>query len=172
MAASLFGGDVEAIDFVEISSQQEGFEMLASGDIDLAAGATWNLPNEVNEPSTGLGFDFSQPYFFGNKKGEENLCLATMEDDHDWATYVYWIVAATIYAEEHGYNQTTSGEMPEVFVYGSDFNRIFRDAIFAVGNYGDLYRRNVEEFIPRAGRNLLNGGKFPGPQHYPMPGLM
>ena len=172
MAASLFEGDVEALDLVEISSQGQGFELLVSGDIDLVAGATWNLVNAVNETSTGLGFDFSQPYFFGSNEGEENLCLATMEDDHDWATYVYWIVAATIYAEEHGYSTTSANSMPEVWVYGSDHNRIFRDTILVVGNYGDMYSRNVEEFIPRAGRNLLNGGKIPGPQHYPMPGLI
>ena len=172
VAASLFEGDIEALDLVEISSQQRGFGLLATGDIDLVAGATWNLVNEVKETSTGLGFDFSQPYFFGDIKGEDNLCLATMEDDHDWATIIYWVVAATIYAEEHGYNTTSANSMPEVLVYGSNHNRIFRDTILMVGNYGDMYRRNVEEFIPRAGRNLLNGGKIPGPQHYPMPGLI
>lgn len=167
LAASLFGSD-DALILVPIHGSAEGFQKLSKNEVDVIAGALWNLENDVNEPTTGRGFAFSQTYFYG--QGEENLCLATLEDDADWSTVVFWFVTATIYAEEHGINQTNSNDMPTIHVFGSGLERMAKDAILAVGNYGDMYQQNLQSIIPRSGRNLMNAN-IQGPQHYPMPGL-
>jgi hypothetical protein len=60
-----------------------------------------------------------------------------------------------VYAEKHGITQIDSNQMPIVTLYGEGLQRMFRDAIYAVGNYGDLYDRNVAPLLPRGGRNQL-----------------
>ena len=96
--------------------------------------------------------------------------LATRQDDSQWSGYVYWVVASTFYAEENFISQSESDEMPLVNLFGSAYQSMFRDAISVVGNYGEMYARSVEEFVPRDGRNLPNVVPL-GPQHYPLPGL-
>jgi len=152
IAASLFEGDMKAVELVELASPEDAFVQLANHQVDVIAGATWNLVNDVLEPTTGLGFAFSQPYFYGYSDQEDNLCLATMQDDHNWMSFVYWINTAMVYAEELNITRQTSNLMPEIYVYGSALRRMLRDALL-VGNYGEIYKQNVEPIIPRAGRN-------------------
>ena len=167
LSAALFSGNGYMVELVH-ASHKDGFQKLTSGEIDVLAGSTWNLQNDVREPSTGLGFAFSQPYFYGTAEEQdpENLCMATMQDDKDWGSFVYFIVAATMYAERQNVNATAFNQMPLVDLYGPGLKRMFRDAIFQTGNYGEIYSRNLE--IPRSGRNLLDSTN--GPQFYPLPG--
>ena len=81
------------------------------------------------------------------------------------------IVDATVDAEENGITNLTSNNMAEVLVFGQQLHRMFRDAILAVGSYGDIYQRNLEFVIPRSGRNMLNANPHLGPQHYIIPGF-
>ncbi|CAB9511050.1 Putative amino-acid ABC transporter-binding protein YhdW [Seminavis robusta] len=176
VAASMFGGDTEAVDYIELNSSDpsDGYVKLAAGGVDVVAGATWNLANDVKEPGTGIGFAFSQPYFYGYGEEEDNLCLASMQDDQVWSTYLYWVVGCTIYAEQEGIGQTNSTKMPLIYAFGEGFQRMFRDIVLAVGNYKEMYSRNIEPTIPRSvhRRNSLNYGSSSGPQLYPMPGFM
>jgi hypothetical protein len=97
--------------------------------------------------------------------------MVTRQDDPQWTSYVYWLVASTFYAEEMGIDQRLSNKMPELGIFGPDFVRALRDPILEFGNYGELYERNVEALIPRHGRNMINSIHRPGPQLYPIPGL-
>ena len=94
-----------------------------------------------------------------------------MEGDHDWSSFVYWVLEATIFAEENAIDNFYSNGMPEAYVFGKSFKRMLRDAILAVGNYGQIYSRNLEPIIPRSGRNLLNDMSNPGPQQLPPVGF-
>jgi len=171
LAASLFQGDSSKLKFVEVENATDGFVLLAGSEIDVLAGATWNLQNDVKEPTTGLGFTFSKPYFYGYSLEEENFSLATRQDDHEWSAFVSWIVQAPIYAEQEGIGIGASSiQMPEVFLFGSRMNRMLRDAILTVGNYGEMYEHNLQVHIPRAAPNTLNNNTLPGPQHYEIPG--
>ena len=171
LAASLFQGDSSKLKFVEVADGTDGFTLLAQGEIDVFAGATWNLQNDVKELTTGMGFSFSAPYFYRYSQEEDNFCLVTTEDDHEWSSFVAWIVQATIYAEQEGIGIGASSiKMPEVFLFGSDMKRMFRDAILTVGNYGDMYEKNLQAHIPRAAPNLLNNHSPPGPEYYVVPG--
>ncbi|CAB9520479.1 Putative amino-acid ABC transporter-binding protein YhdW [Seminavis robusta] len=176
VAASMFGGDTQAVDYIELNSSypSDGYVKLAAGEVDMVAGAAWNLANDVKEPGTGIGFAFSQPYFYGYSAEEDNLCLASMQDDQVWSTYLYWVVGCTIYAEQEGIGQTNSTEMPLIYAFGEGFQRMFRDIVFAVGSYKEMYSRNIEPTIPRSvhRRNSLNYGSSSGPQLYPMPGFV
>lgn len=84
---------------------------------------------------------------------------------------------AIVFAEEHGVTELTSNQMPAVGLFGAEFLRMFRDAIFAGGNYGEIYERNVEKHVPRTGLNLLFNKTnllaiTTAPLRYPMPGML
>ena len=87
---------------------------------------------------------------------EENMCLATRNEDKQWSSYVYWVAQALVYAEERGIDQRSSNEMPLVKLFGFERQRAFRDAIHAVGNYEEVYSRHLQSILPRGGRNRLN----------------
>lgn len=89
-----------------------------------------------------------------------------MQDDHDWSSFVYWVVGGTIYAEENGTDVETSNDMPICNVFGPDLLRMFRDSIYTVGSYGKMYERSFQQFHPRGGRNMLNQVPNDGSQIY------
>lgn len=94
--------------------------------------------------------------------------MVTAEDDTQWSDYVFWMVSATIYAEERGIHQNISFDMPLINLFGADLQAMYRYAISAVGNYGDMYSQTIDTTrYPRTGRNLLNNHHPPGPQINP-----
>lgn len=90
--------------------------------------------------------------------------MATSQNDADWSTYVYWVVANSIGAEEDNTTDAFSMNRPEVNLFGPQFEGMFRDPISIVGNYEQIYTRNIESLPPRANENLLSRGS---PQHWP-----
>lgn len=171
VAAGLFQGDANAVEFVEVNEAANGFSRLASGAIDIMAGAVWNIPNDLKEPTTGEGFAFSPPYFYGYSAEEDNFALATRQEDHDWASFVFFTVNALFDAEENGIQSNTSHAMPEQFLFGTNLKRMLRDIVLTTGNYGDMYEKHLEHLYPRSGRNLLNTLPGAGPQHYALQGF-
>ena len=99
------------------------------------------MNSDVRHP----GLSFSKPYFYeapkGNSTAGKMFSLVTKEDDAQWTDLVYWVIMATFYAEENGITHDLSNEMPLVGLFGSELERIHRDTIFAVGNYGEIYER-------------------------------
>jgi len=89
--------------------------------------------------------------------------MVTREDDTAWSDFVFWVVSCTIIAEQEFITQAMSEDMAEVSEFGPQFKDMPRNVIGSVGNYGEIYERNVESIIPRSGRNLLNVNPF-GPQ--------
>ena len=115
LASGLFQGDTEAVEFVELV-ELEDFVKLTSGEIDVMTGALLSIVNDVKEPTTGMGFAFSQPYFYGYSEEEDNFALATRQDDHDWASFVFWTLNALICADEYSIHSNTSSTLPEQFL--------------------------------------------------------
>lgn len=101
----------------------------------------------------------------------DNLSLATRQDDPQWSKYVHWTAASLVSAESLGITQRFSSQMPIVNLFGLPLNRTFRDAVHAVGNHAQLYERTVAKYIPRKDRNLLNSINNPGPLLYFLPGF-
>ncbi|KAL7459410.1 LOW QUALITY PROTEIN: hypothetical protein ACHAWC_011206 [Mediolabrus comicus] len=97
-----------------------------------------------------------------------NLLQSRM-DDPVWSDFVYWVVEALFIAEEQGITRETAENMPRTDLFGGLFRDMLRNAVSAGGAYNELYSRNLEDIVPRAGLNLLNNGSQP--QFYPLPGL-
>ena len=87
--------------------------------------------------------------------------MATSQNDSDWSTFVYWVVANLIWAEENGVSSADFREVREVKMFGEEFVWMFRGSILGIGNYGEVYERNNESLPLRAHQNLLNDGSSP-----------
>ena len=101
---------------------------------------------------------------------KEPLTPVTRQDDPAFSSFVQWVVAATFYAEEQGITQATGASMPTVSLFGHNYFAMFRRAVEAVGNYGEMYQRNLGSELPRSGANRLNVFPF-GPQLFVRPGF-
>ena len=135
--------------------------------------------NAVASDSSGLSSQsistvgqYSGPYELGNKLySKEPLTPVVRQDDPHFAAFVYWVVSATFYAEEHGITQSTASSMPLVSLFGNSvYFAMLRQTIAAVGNFGEIYQRNLGGVIPRSGANQLNIAPF-GPQIFVRPGF-
>lgn len=77
---------------------------------------------------------------------------------------------ALFYAEENDITFAKANQMPIVNLFGPTFKRMLRDAIFATGNYGEMYEKTLEHIVARSGSmNMLNSNG--DPQLAPMPGF-
>ena len=95
--------------------------------------------------------------------------MVTRQDNQQWSDFVQTVVMSLFYAEEHGIDQASANEMPYANLFGPAYKRIMKDAIFAVGNYAQVYERFVEPYLSRAGGpNQLNAEA--DPQLYSFPG--
>ena len=95
---------------------------------------------------------------------KEPLGPVTVHGDNKWNDVVSWVVYATFFAEEHGITQanvnTFETENPEIKRFLGESGDIgaklglskdwARQAIAAVGNYGEIFKRNLTPLgLPR-----------------------
>jgi hypothetical protein len=141
-------------------------EGLANGDCNVLAGGA----SDVTKRNVVIaGYD--GPYTTNGKLwSKDPLALVTRQDDEQWTSFVYWVVSAIFYAEEQGIQKATASEMPITNIFGGRHDRFMENAIGAVGNYANIYNRNVRDDFPRGGLNVLNDVPV-GPQHYGLPGI-
>ncbi|CAB9516483.1 Putative amino-acid ABC transporter-binding protein YhdW [Seminavis robusta] len=174
LTAALFAGDTSRIEFVTVGHSHR-FQALKDGHVDVLAGEPISLTNEFFEPSTGMSYAFSMPYFYNNNHAtdinttQSMMALATNRTDEVWSSFAFWTINALIYAEENNITSSNAIEMPTVNLFGVAYVQALRDCISAVGNYGDLYEQTLGSIIPRSGGNLLNQRPFGSQQvAYPL----
>ena len=159
LSAALFSGDVDRVKYQVFSTISDGFASLNSNqDVDLLAGANYNMINDIREPTTGVGFAFGPPFYYDQVNGIVPYAIATREDDEQWLDFTTWLVYGTVYAEEYNLD---AGDMPVVELFGEQYKQSLRDATLAIGDYGQIYERNMARYVPRSGPNLLNTGNDP-----------
>lgn len=104
---------------------------------------------------------------------KEPLAPATIHGDNKWNDVVTWVVYATFFAEEHGITQanvkTFNTENPEIKRFLGETGDIgkslglpkdwARQVIVAVGNYAEIYERNLTPIgLPRGVNKLWTQG--------------
>jgi general L-amino acid transport system substrate-binding protein len=117
---------------------------------------------------------------------KEPLGPVTRDGDSQWSQIVDWVVIATMQAEEFGINQGNvegfESDSPDVqrFLGQSEEGAAFDpglglptdftvQVISAVGNYGEIYDRNVGPDTPLGLERGLNALWTEGGLHYPPP---
>ena len=168
LAAALFAGLVDHhLILVPFNSLQDGFVALKHRVLDVFSGAIYNIENDIREPKTGIGFAFSDVYYYHEETDGEGvdvsaLAMATREDDSQWTDFVRSMVKSTIYAEAHAISKASAETMPILELFGPLYRQALRDVILSIGNYAELYVRNMEVYVPRVNtRNTLNNGNTP-----------
>ena len=152
---------------VRRSSGQGTLEGLVDGDCNVIAGGVVDI-----SLSSIRAAGYDGPYQTGsNRFSKDPLALVTRQDDPQFSKFVYWIVAGMFYAEEENISQVSANELPTIGVFGPGFLYMLWHAVGAVGNYGEVYERNVQGDVPRGSLNLVNL-LLDGPQHYPRPGVV
>ena len=143
------------------------FEGLATGDCNALAGGVVDVSLTSIRNAGFLG-----DYQTGSGRySKDPLAIVTRQDDEQWSKFVFWIVTTIFGAEEEGITQATADQLPTVRLFGPLFFNVFKNAVGAVGNYAEIYDRNVDVDVPRGGLNKVNVF-LSGPQHYPLPGVV
>lgn len=93
-----------------------------------------------------------------NLFSKEPLGMVTRDDDDRWSDIVNWVVHALMAADEQGVTQATAKAIGPFTALGEDFETLFVDVIEAVGSYGEIYQRHMEDVVPRGGLNEINKG--------------
>ena len=161
ISAAMFKGSIGNIELIPVLSSAEGFTALANHNVDVFVSAKYSMENDVREPSTGLGYSLSPPYFYDTSDDGRisAYSIATRDDDSQFSDFVRWVIWSTIHAEEKDYSVYGEDEdLPTCDLFGPDYVQMFRYVNFAVGHYGDIYNRTQEEFIPRSALNQINQG--------------
>ena len=142
-------------------------EGLADGSCNAVAGGIIDVSRTNVETNGG----YNGPYEIGSSRlTKDPLALVTKQDDQLWSSFVYWLNSGLVYAEEMGIDSSQSNNMPLINLFGNEYSRMLREAVQAVGNFGEIYQRNVEADVPRGGLMTLNEVPY-GPQLYPLPGF-
>jgi general L-amino acid transport system substrate-binding protein len=116
---------------------------------------------------------------------EEPLAPAVLNSDHEWATIVRWVLYSLILAEEHGatrdnLNAVLAGGLSPLTRLSPQERSVLAQAlgiapgwalraIKAVGNYGEMYERNVGAGSPLKIERGLNRLWSQGGLHYAPP---
>ena len=98
-------------------------------------------------------------YALGTKvHSKEPLAMVTRDDDPEWSDFVNWVLQGLLAAEEEGVTSRTANIISPTNVFGERFSRMFLNAVRIVGNYAEIYRRNLEPILPRPVPNYINNG--------------
>jgi hypothetical protein len=98
-------------------------------------------------------------YVFGSQIfSKEPLAMVTRGDDSVFADFVNWVFQSLATAEAMNITQTDAYSFPSTDLFGPKYSNMFAHAIAAVGNYGELYDRHIEDRFPRSGMNYVNQG--------------
>eukprot|EP00526_Cylindrotheca_closterium_P003066 CAMPEP_0113602058 /NCGR_PEP_ID=MMETSP0017_2-20120614/554_1 /TAXON_ID=2856 /ORGANISM="Cylindrotheca closterium" /LENGTH=1493 /DNA_ID=CAMNT_0000510381 /DNA_START=144 /DNA_END=4625 /DNA_ORIENTATION=- /assembly_acc=CAM_ASM_000147 len=117
------------------------------------------------------GYLVPDDYYFGTKRfTKEPICLMHRSDDQQFSDLIRWIMFGFFYAEENGITSVNFFDMPETNLFGPDFTNMWQNSIRKVGNYAQIYERNIGEAVPRTGMNLLND--LSSPQLFAAPGTI
>ena len=141
----------EEIDTLYNSYEQERCDVVTSDKSQLAA-----RRNVLKNPETHTILDVTI--------SKEPLGPVTIHGDNKWNDVVSWVVYATFFAEEHGITQsnvgTYSSKNPEIGRFLGETGDMggklglskdwARQVIAAVGNYGEIFDRNLTPIgLPR-----------------------
>jgi len=75
----------------------------------------------------------------------------------EFSDLLRWIMFILYYSAENGITQASFFKMPStVSLFGEVLSGMAQNLIKAVGNYDEMFARNLKGIVEREGRNLLN----------------
>lgn len=164
LAVAIFN-DEARVEYAFPATWSDRFTLLQDGKVDVLIAVATETASRDSE----LGVDFPAAYFYENYLGGvDTLGPAVGEGDSTWTDIVRWVVYGMINAEELGVNsanvlqlvnnppedprvQSLLGLQNDVGIKLGLKNDFMVNVIHCIGNYGEVYARNLEIIFPRAG---------------------
>ena len=81
--------------------------------------------------------------------------MVTRKNDQSWSDTVNWVLRSLIQAELENITSSNAEELMDTSYVFSSANLDVVSSIKTVGNYGDIYKRYMQDVVPRKGLNLL-----------------
>jgi len=76
--------------------------------------------------------------------------MVTRDDDPEFSNFVNAVVMSLFVAEQRNITKATASfSFPETFAFGDGHKDMFKHAVSAEGNYGELYTEYMAPFMPR-----------------------
>jgi general L-amino acid transport system substrate-binding protein len=150
---------------VTLSSDESIEKHFASGECNAIAYESLKLKSKLQDT------DYLQDtgYYVGTRQHtKEAISAMYLSDDSQFSDLLRWIVYGLFYAEENKITAESFMEMPLTQLFGAELAGIWQNSVKEVGNYGEIFERNLNGAIQRDGFNLLN--ELDGPQLCASPG--
>ncbi|CAB9508008.1 extracellular solute-binding protein [Seminavis robusta] len=131
---------------------------------DIASKLTANLCNVIFTNSLTLveasvrEMGYEGPYRVGTKFfARSHAGLMTRDDDPGWSNLVDLIIGTLFTAEAFNISNGNADDIALYLPNNTEMASIMTSVVRKVGNYGDVYRRNLGPFVPRQGLNAIYG---------------
>lgn len=155
VAAAIFHGDSNAVNFTYLDSFSESLEHLKHGAFDIIAGdnlwalqGLWQSSDFSGSYLKKLYSEFgsSVPYYYATKDNGEvgramSLVTHLEKDAKDdvFLSFVNAVVTATIHAVINDISKESGMQMPFYEMFGEELRFMLKDVVYFVGNYDDIY---------------------------------
>jgi hypothetical protein len=99
------------------------------------------------------------------------VSMITRKNDVAWSDFVNWVVIGLLYSEQQKYAKgaTYPTDYAEWDVFGDDYKNSFFFTNRDVGNFGEIYNRSLEAYVPRQKINTINSNGMLGGVMYSIP---
>ena len=136
-------------------------EKLVLGECNVIDGESCDI-SKLTLRDYGYPVDSDVEYHVGkNKHTTEVIAIASRSDDIQFSKILRWVVFGFSHAEEEYITKVHASLMTESKYFGNYLSRIWKDSIGTVGDYGEIFERNLASLFGRSGRNNLNIMKCP-----------
>ena len=144
---------------------ETSLEKHMNGECNAIAGERVNL-NRVTLEAAGYAFDNEVDYYFGDVEHTfEPISAVSSSGDSQFSDLLRWLIYGFMYAEEQGITDESASNMPQTNLFGPSLTEMWQHAIGAVGNYGQIFERNLTPLMNRTQLNMLND--MSSPMMYP-----
>jgi hypothetical protein len=145
---------IPGVQLVSVVGSEFLYTQFVAGFCNVIAGEQFDIAEKLVRDRGYTG-----GYGYGKSiHSKEPLCIVTNDDDAEWSDFVNWVLEGVLAAEDQVISSNTANRIPLTMVFGEAFQNMFRNAVKIVGNYGEVYDRNLQELLPRPVPDLINPG--------------
>ena len=139
---------------VVVNSQQQQYQYLIDGLCNVIAGEQFDIAESVVR-TFGYTGDYALSAGIHSK---EPLSVVTRNNDIQFSDFVNWVIVSLLSAEEFEVTSQTTSPLGTTDIFGPEFANMFANVIQDVGNYAEIYERNLAPILPRSIPNQINDG--------------
>ncbi|CAB9497913.1 extracellular solute-binding protein [Seminavis robusta] len=136
--------------------QSDSVESVIQGFVNGSCNVMFGESASVAE-STVRGYGYQGNYTIGDVMFTKvPNSLQSRGTDRRFGDFMNAVVQALFVAEQHNITKSTAHLFPQTSVFGDEYKDMFRNALAAVGNYGEIYHEHLDGFLPRTNINQIN----------------